>query len=87
MTMKNLNMLVAGAALAIVAASPAYAALHRVHSPYEARAQVVAPPSGDFRAQALRQCTEISRKYAESTWGNMQIQQQRTCMAEHGQFE
>jgi len=50
-----------------------------------------AEPSQDFtgrdRDTALRECADMSRKYAESTWGAMQMQQWRTCMMAHGQPE
>jgi len=39
------------------------------------------------RETAMRECAPMSRRYAESTWGTMQVQQYRTCMAQHGQAE
>src|SRR5215510_4006252 len=101
--MSRLNLFVAGIALAALVASPAMAQRQgigesapqvntRVHpegarygaSAYRARAQF--NPAGD-RDAAMRECTELSRKYAESTWGTLQVGQQRACMAEHGQPE
>jgi len=62
---------------------------HHSRAAYGARAQV--PTSGrllgDPRENALRECSETSRKYTQTTWGDMDIQQHRTCMAEHGQPE
>jgi hypothetical protein len=61
---------------------------HHAGSAYRARAQVNSfGEFGSARDAALRGCTELSRKYSESTWGDMQIQQQRACMAAHGQPE
>jgi opacity protein-like surface antigen len=42
---------------------------------------------GRARETALRECAETSRKFAESTWGHMQMHQWRTCMAQRGQPE
>jgi len=112
--MKIMRMLAAGAALAALVASPAFAqgqgvgdsspqtgtrvhpeGVHhpRVHaavprarrhaaiprarrsqSPYAAYAQATGEGASTGRDEALRQCTEQSRKYSESTWGDMQMQ-------------
>jgi hypothetical protein len=39
------------------------------------------------RDSALRKCSEESRKYQQTTWGNMDIHQHRACMAQRGQTE
>src|SRR5262249_22507012 len=39
------------------------------------------------RAAALRACSVESRRYTQTTWGNMDGHQHRTCMAQHGQME
>jgi opacity protein-like surface antigen len=39
------------------------------------------------RDPALRECAATSQKYTESTWGTMQMNQWRTCMAARGQPE
>ena len=115
--MNLLKTMIAGAALAAVIGSPAFAQRqgigdsapeintpagathprtsgsgvrgHHSSDAYRARAQV--PVSGrqlgDPRENALRECAEISRKYTQSTWGDMDIQTQRACMMEHGQQE
>jgi len=61
-------------------------ARHDGQSAYHARAQAnpsQANPPQD-RDAAMRACSEQSRKYGETTWGTMQMQAQRSCMAEHG---
>lgn len=60
------------------------------HAPSAYRAHAQANPgdqSNGGRDAAMRECTELSRKYTQTTWGDMDIQQQRACMAEHGQPE
>ena len=39
------------------------------------------------RESALRECAVLSRRYTQTTWGNMETHQHRTCMAKHGQME
>jgi hypothetical protein len=43
--------------------------------------------SSAAREAALRECSLMSRRYTQTTWGNMEIHQHRTCMAQHGQME
>src|SRR5215475_5456124 len=43
--------------------------------------------SATERDSALRECSVISRRYQQTTWANMDIQQHRACMAQHGQPE
>jgi hypothetical protein len=117
--MNLMKTMIAGAALAVIIGSPAFAqgqgigesapqlntpagathprtsgkgaAVRGHHSrdAYGAHAQVPAAgrQPGDARENALRDCSEISRKYTQSTWGDMDIHQHRTCMMEHGQPE
>jgi hypothetical protein len=44
-------------------------------------------PDGGSRETTLRQCSAESRKYTQTTWGNMDMHQHRACMAQHGQME
>jgi hypothetical protein len=39
------------------------------------------------REAALRACSLESRRYTQTTWGNMDAHQHRTCIAQHGQME
>jgi hypothetical protein len=39
------------------------------------------------RAAAIRECSLRARKYIEHTWGDVEFQTYRACMAEHGQPE
>jgi hypothetical protein len=39
------------------------------------------------REAALRECSVKSRQWLETTWGDMQMHQFRTCMMQHGQPE
>ena len=84
------------AALAALVVSPALAASHhsRAHgagdqAAYSAFAAVTPSENNNSaaRAAALRECSAQSRAYSESTWGDMQILQERACMAQHGQPE
>lgn len=70
----------------------------RAASPYAAYGAVtpfgspVGSPNVDnhlnaAREQALRECTLLSRRYTQTTWGTMEGHVQRTCMAAHGQME
>ena len=43
--------------------------------------------AGSTREAALLECSTKSRQYTETTWGDMQIHQFRTCMMQHGQPE
>lgn len=59
----------------------AYAAV----TPFDTAAGVKG--SAAERDSALRECSVISRRYQQTTWANMDIQQHRACMAQHGQPE
>jgi hypothetical protein len=39
------------------------------------------------RAAAIRACNAGAAKYSEYLWGDMEFQQYRSCMAQHGQPE
>jgi hypothetical protein len=39
------------------------------------------------RAKALHECNAKAEKYALYTWGEVQLQVYRACMAEHHQME
>jgi|SRR5262245_23163774 len=43
--------------------------------------------AGAARDAALRECSVISRRFQQSTWGTMDIHQHRACMVQHGQAE
>ena len=45
-----------------------------------------AGPSSD-RMTAVKDCAAQSRKYSQTTWGNMELHQDRTCMAQRGHME
>jgi hypothetical protein len=70
----------------------------RAASPYAAQAAVTpfGSPAGSqngashmktAREKALRECSQISRRYTQTTWGSMDGYQHRTCMVQHGQME
>jgi len=44
-------------------------------------------PISEARAEAIRECNAIARKYPQYLWGNMEIYQYRACMAQRGQRE
>ena len=82
--------------------APSHNAFARVPSrgvsPYSAQAAVTpfGSPAGSrnrsnhmqtARETALRECSQISRRYTQTTWGSMDGHQQRTCMAQHGYME
>jgi len=81
--MKMLQAMVAGAAFAALVAAPASAQNLGIG----AAAPQLNTEMTAARESALRDCTEISRKYSEPTWGDMQMQTQRACMTEHSQAE
>ena len=94
-TLKNVTATLA-LGLALVAATPVLAAQRSHHPGHAARAE--APPieqvipggaegvSG-LRAKAIEDCSGLSGKFSQSTWGNWQTQTYRSCMAGHGQAE
>ena len=46
-----------------------------------------APPVDDARERAIQECSVLAQRYSQSTWGHLQLDQYRTCMADHGQRE
>lgn len=46
-----------------------------------------APPVDATREQAIHECAVRAQRYPETTWGNMDIQTYRACMATKGQQE
>jgi hypothetical protein len=73
-----MKMLVAGAALATLVAGPAFV---QSHSPRNSGNHMSA------RAAAIHECSARAQRYPEYLWGDMEFQQYRACMAEHGQPE
>ena len=56
------------------------------------RAQAVPGGAGSdginaHRAAAIRDCTNMSGKFSESTWGNREFDEYRACMAGRGEVE
>ena len=51
-----------------------------------ARAEAILA-GADSRASALRACNERVSKLKDYTWGVQEIDDYRTCMADHGQAE
>jgi hypothetical protein len=64
----------------------------RVTSPYSAYNAVTpfgSPTNAKNAARdtAVRECSVLAAPYKEMTWGTMQIQQYRSCMAQYGHAE
>ena len=93
---------IAALALATVLASPAFAQSSELlaapaqsarTSPYSAYNAVTpfgSPAAGitnAAREAAIRHCNAAAAGFKENTWGSMQVQQYRSCMAQHGQAE
>ena len=72
--------IVAAAALFMLAAFPAFA-----QSPNQLRLEGNGPTSP--RESVIRACSERAQKFQQTTYGNLQAYQYRTCMALHGQPE
>jgi hypothetical protein len=83
-----MKMLAAAVTFATLVVSPAFA---QPYKPHRLDHPGVGPHGGieisAARAAALRKCSAIAARYPESTWGDMEIDQYRACMAEHGQVE
>jgi hypothetical protein len=90
-----MKMLVVGAALATLVASPAFAqsygAPRGAYTLYNAVTPFGSPTlvqnGGSGRGASIRQCSDRAAQYKEYTWGDMDIQQYRACMAANGQVE
>jgi hypothetical protein len=74
-----MKMLVAGVVLATLVAAPAFA---QSHGPRNSGNHVSAA-----RAAAIHECSARGARYYEYLWGDLEFQQYRACMAEHGQPE
>jgi hypothetical protein len=74
-----MKMLVAGVVLATLVAAPAFAQPH--DSGNNGNHMSAA------RAAAIHECSARAARYNEYTWGDLEFQQYRACMAEHGQPE
>ena len=94
--MIKLRNAVAALALAVAvasAASPALAAQKRTaHPGHAANAQAVEGDIGEAamtkeRDAAIRECSNKANAMNQTSWGYMQGNMYRTCMAEHGQAE
>jgi hypothetical protein len=82
-----MKMLVAAVAFATLFTSSALAQAYTpqgLERPTVVNGQIHISPA---RAAALRECSAIAAQYPEYEWGNMEIQQYRACMTEHGQVE
>ena len=91
------------AALATLVASPAFAQSgfgpFMPNSPYPYAAYGAVTPYGvpdsvrktgtasSARAAAMRRCSNAASKYTEHSWGDMEFQQYKACMAMNGQPE
>jgi hypothetical protein len=45
------------------------------------------PPMSRARVQAIHECSAEAKKYVEHTWGDVEFQIYRSCMARYGQKE
>jgi len=88
-----MKMFVAALTLGTLIATPAFAqsardaynAVTPFGSPTATRNQQSA--AGTAREAAVHECSVKSRQYSETTWGDMQMHQFRTCMTQHTQPE
>jgi len=83
-----------GATLAALSAIPASAQFfgpppsysYGAVTPFDDRGVSGTGTSGG-RAAAIHACSARATRYNEYTWGDMEFQQYRACMAQHGQVE
>ena len=68
----RLTGLTLAAAMVLALASPGYAQRSEING---------------RRAAAIHECSVQSGKFIEHTWGDVEIQRYRACMAEHGERE
>ena len=75
--------------VALAAATPAMSESAAARPGYNARAEatVDAGEISMHRAQALRDCSKANAKTLNYVWGDMQSDQLRACMAQHGEVE
>ena len=89
--MINYLTFIAVAAIGLTVASvPALAKSRGAQLGYGARAQAIESVTDGVsreRAQALRDCNDLSAPYRNSIWGNWQSDIYRSCMAQRGQQE
>jgi len=88
-----MKTLAAGVMLATLVACPAFAqfAPGVPNSPLTGYAAVTpygSPAVADRgRSAAIRACSAAASRYTEYTWGDLEFQQYRACMSQHGQME
>src|SRR5262245_59616346 len=70
--------------LRLMASRSAYGSFAAV-TPFDA--PTVVPNARKARAAAIGKCTAQAARYSEYTWGDMEFQQYRACMAANGQAE
>jgi hypothetical protein len=75
-----------------LAASPAlaqpHASIHHAAQAQSIQAQSIgAGGMTRHRAQTLRACNDLANRYSQPTFGDMQSDMYRSCMAEHGESE
>jgi hypothetical protein len=75
------------ALVALGAALPALTANAASRPGYDARAQASVGQISAHRANALRECNAASAKILNYVWGDMESEQTRACMAQHGEVE
>jgi hypothetical protein len=74
-----------GGRSAFARVAPGPAPFQSPYAAYGAVSPFGSPSVG--RAAAIHQCSGAAARYNEYTWGDMEIQQYRACMAQHGQVE
>jgi len=84
-----MSKIMAAVAVSAMLATPAIALAAQGH---RARAQMPYDSGADAhmsaaRIQALKECTAREQQYNQVTWGDVQIDIYRQCMAEHHQPE
>jgi len=79
-----------GATLAALSAIPASAQFFGPPPSYSYGAVTPFVPGAGTRggrAAAIHACSARASRYTEHTWGDMEFDQYRACMAHHGQVE
>jgi hypothetical protein len=82
-----------GARAALARVLPRSAQTRSAHSAFAAVTPFGTPsagntePFGQARADSIRQCATLAAPYKQTTWGNYESYQYRSCMAQHGQVE
>jgi hypothetical protein len=83
----SMKRLIAGAALATLIASPAFAQYRAYGAVTPFGSPTFVQVVAKARAAAIRQCSAVAARYPEYLWGDEEIQQYRACMAVHAQVE